>query len=207
MKKFERFIIYPMLFIALFFSFSGEDVQQTTAQQVYDEIIAKNIKVVDDKGREAINLSGGNYNNKAFGSITIYDPVRMGGLYLMEGKNENDVFFKGTYDNITFIEEEKDKHEGSMSLDPKGLDIFNNNNQVSIQPEGIRLKNGNTNISTDIYPQQIQFHKENGNYPLVMLRKAPNNNGAVYIADKNKEKVGAYSYEGFVNTYEFENNE
>jgi hypothetical protein len=45
MQKFERFIIYPMLFIGIFFSFADDGVQQTTAQQVYDEIIAKNIKL------------------------------------------------------------------------------------------------------------------------------------------------------------------
>lgn len=47
MKKFERFIIYPMLFIAIFFSFTDDGVQQTTAQQVYEEIIAKKITVVN----------------------------------------------------------------------------------------------------------------------------------------------------------------
>ena len=75
MKRFERFIIYPMLFIALFFSFAGEEVQQTTAQKVYDEIIARNIKIVDDNentvielfesgryGRGIIKVKNGKYN-------------------------------------------------------------------------------------------------------------------------------------------------
>lgn len=57
MKKFERFIIYPLLFIALFFSFADDGFQQTTAQQFYDEIIAKNIKIVDERGNKLIELS------------------------------------------------------------------------------------------------------------------------------------------------------
>ncbi|MFW5795308.1 MAG: hypothetical protein ACOCV1_07495 [Bacillota bacterium] len=56
MNKFERFIIYPMLFIALFFSFSGEEVKQTTAQKVHDELIAKSIKIVNEDGVEMITL-------------------------------------------------------------------------------------------------------------------------------------------------------
>jgi len=73
MKKFERFIIYPMLFIALFFSFTDDGVQQTTAQQVYDEIIAKSIKIVDDNGTEMIILDShkGLFNNK--GTIKILE--------------------------------------------------------------------------------------------------------------------------------------
>lgn len=59
MRKFERFIIYPMLFIAIFFSFTNDGVQQTTAQQVYDEIIAKKITVVNEIGEELITLHKG----------------------------------------------------------------------------------------------------------------------------------------------------
>lgn len=71
MKKFERFIIYPMLFIALFFSFTGDEVQQTKAQQVYDEIIAKRIRLVGSDGETTMFLRG------ETGGVAIYNKGHM----------------------------------------------------------------------------------------------------------------------------------
>lgn len=58
MFKFERFIIYPVLFIALFFSIADDGVQQTTAQEVIDQLIVKDIRVVNDKGEAQIHIDG-----------------------------------------------------------------------------------------------------------------------------------------------------
>jgi len=58
MQKFERFIIYPMLFIGIFFSFAEDGVHQTTAQQVHDEIIAKSIYLTNSNGETTIILDG-----------------------------------------------------------------------------------------------------------------------------------------------------
>lgn len=55
MKKFERFIVYPLLIITLFFSMSGNQVM-TEADQIYDEIIANKIKIVNNEGKEMITL-------------------------------------------------------------------------------------------------------------------------------------------------------
>ena len=92
MKQFERFIIYPMLFIALFFSFAGEEVQQTTAQQIYDEVIAKEITILNDKGDESIKMTGNNFG----GSILVedfVDPenhlwVNSRGVHIIGSKND-----------------------------------------------------------------------------------------------------------------------
>jgi|AntDeeMinimDraft_5_1070356.scaffolds.fasta_scaffold19659_1 hypothetical protein len=71
MKKFERFVIYPMLFIALFFSFAGGDLQQTTAQQGAEEhIIAKRITVINDDYESIIQLGN---NSSDGGIISVYD--------------------------------------------------------------------------------------------------------------------------------------
>lgn len=71
MQKFERFIIYPMLFVALFFSFSDNGVQHTIAQEVHDEIVAKNVKIVDGEGNVKIDLRKSIVHES--GDITIYD--------------------------------------------------------------------------------------------------------------------------------------
>jgi hypothetical protein len=76
MNKFERFIIYPMLFIALFFSFADDGVKQTTAQQVYDkiiadEIVANKIKLFDSNGETTMFLTG------EPGGVAIYSDEHM----------------------------------------------------------------------------------------------------------------------------------
>ena len=55
MHKYERFIIYPLLILALFYGMAGDQVM-TSATKVYDEIIAKKISIVDDNGKEIIKM-------------------------------------------------------------------------------------------------------------------------------------------------------
>lgn len=71
MRKFERFIIYPMLFIAIFFSFAADDVQQTTAQQYEKHIVAKKITVLDDDENKIVQIQGGSKGK--FGGIVLYN--------------------------------------------------------------------------------------------------------------------------------------
>ena len=69
MHKYERFIIYPLLILALFYGMAGDQVM-TSAQKVYDEIVAKNISIVNEQG-ERILLIGNDVNGS--GSIDLYD--------------------------------------------------------------------------------------------------------------------------------------
>jgi hypothetical protein len=67
MHKYERYIIYPLLIIALFYGMSGSDVIETNAQKVYDEIVAEQIKVIgtkEDGGTTIINHNGMAIYNK-----------------------------------------------------------------------------------------------------------------------------------------------
>lgn len=55
MSKYERLIIYPLLFLALFCALTGVNVVNAT-QQILDKIVAKEIVVVNDEGNTVASL-------------------------------------------------------------------------------------------------------------------------------------------------------
>lgn len=55
MSKYERLIIYPLLFIALFYAVTGVSVVKAT-QQMFDRIVAREIVVVNNEGQEVAVL-------------------------------------------------------------------------------------------------------------------------------------------------------
>ncbi len=55
MSKYERLIIYPLLFIALFCALTGVNVVSAT-QQIFDRIVAREIVVVNNDGNTVASL-------------------------------------------------------------------------------------------------------------------------------------------------------
>ncbi len=55
MSKYERLIIYPLLFIALFVALTGVNVVGAT-QQIFDKIVAREIVVVNHEGNTVASL-------------------------------------------------------------------------------------------------------------------------------------------------------
>ncbi len=55
MSKYERLIIYPLLFISLFCALTGVNMVSAT-QQFLDKIVAKEIVVVNDEGDTVASL-------------------------------------------------------------------------------------------------------------------------------------------------------
>ena len=55
MSKYERLIIYPLLFLALFSALTGVNIVNAT-QQVLERIVAREIVVVNDEGQEVAVL-------------------------------------------------------------------------------------------------------------------------------------------------------
>lgn len=55
MSKYERLIIYPLLFVALFYALTGTNVVNAT-QQILDRIMAKEVLVVNDQGQTVAAL-------------------------------------------------------------------------------------------------------------------------------------------------------
>lgn len=95
MSKYERLIIYPLLFIALFCALTGVNVVNAT-QQFLDKIVAKEIVVVNDEGntvaslkydekKESVSLEL--YNNEGVRSVSIlgYDDGGAIGIFNHEG--------------------------------------------------------------------------------------------------------------------------
>jgi hypothetical protein len=164
MKKFERFIIYPMLFIALFFSFAGDGVQQTTAQQVYDEIIAKKITIVNDNGDETTRLTA----NKFGGQIILENPLDSRNQVRI---NHNGIGMSNSMSTLILnsgrlavINKEKEKNEQIILL--------------------MGRKEGESFAS---------FRNENGD-ELVEIGTNNNGNGLINIYDKYGENRRSYSY-------------
>lgn len=56
MAKWERYIVYPLLMVALFFGLSRETRVLDAAQGVIDEIRARRVVVVDEDGQEQVVL-------------------------------------------------------------------------------------------------------------------------------------------------------
>ncbi|NPV54738.1 MAG: hypothetical protein HPY71_14685 [Firmicutes bacterium] len=56
MAKWERYIVYPLLFVALFFGVVRETWVLQAAESIVDEIRARRMVVVDEAGRELVVL-------------------------------------------------------------------------------------------------------------------------------------------------------
>lgn len=69
MHKYERFIIYPLLILALFYGMAGDQVM-TSATQVYNEIVAKDISILNNKGELAMRMTS---DVNGSGQIRLYD--------------------------------------------------------------------------------------------------------------------------------------
>ena len=100
MKKFERFIIYPLLIVALFYSFAGEQVT-TTAQDVIDKLIVREISVIDDEGIETINITSDVIGGKIVVNSTFSEDIRLNiestGLMLLSELSQTSLGFDGMY--------------------------------------------------------------------------------------------------------------
>ena len=55
MSKYERLIIYPLLFLALFCALTGVNVVNAT-QQMFERIVAREVVIVDNEGNEVAVL-------------------------------------------------------------------------------------------------------------------------------------------------------
>jgi|SRR5690554_1403239 hypothetical protein len=95
MSKYERLIIYPLLFIALFCALTGVNMVNAT-QQFIDKIVAKEIVVINDAGdtvaslkydQEKENVSLEMYNGDGVRTLSLlsYDDGGAIGLFNREG--------------------------------------------------------------------------------------------------------------------------
>ena len=58
MAKWERYIVYLLLFVALFFGVARETRMLQAAESIVDEIRARRVVVVDETGQERVVIRG-----------------------------------------------------------------------------------------------------------------------------------------------------
>ena len=216
MKKFERFIIYPMLFIALFFSFAGDEVKQITAQQVYDEIIAKSIKVVNDKGNTLIEISAKGNEYKDYGQINIATKytdtssklntkIEGGNISIENGANKtfigtssislsdkNNKLYLGN--NFRIIEDDffdEDDDEDDDIAFGFGIDMYSKEDEDDETKIG---KNSSFILTNGANGSSISLFNKEGDY-LIHLGSNKENHGLINIYDKYGEDWRSYTYE------------
>ncbi len=107
MQKFERFIVYPLLIMALFYSLSGAQIT-TATENVIDKLIVRKISVVNDAGEEVINI-------KSIVSLLLAEADKFvrelddyGGIYLYTGSEDT----KNLYQHLGYqlIDQKENNH-------------------------------------------------------------------------------------------------
>ena len=155
MKKFERFIIYPLLFIALFFSFADDGLQQTTAQQVYDEIIAKNIKIVNEDGKTMIELRTRKADEDDFLNLIDYDSgsIIISGDYSQENYKDETLISTNSILFREYNTESEDSFPSSSSfLSSNYFSLSSKNTSIKMKVDksdgsNITIKNNSARIT------------------------------------------------------------
>jgi hypothetical protein len=176
MHKFERFIIYPMLLIAIFFSFADDGVQQTTAQQVYDEIIAKSIKIVNSEGEVLVLIDSSKMitdTKKVYGEISIKNT-----------KKDNLITLSaGTINPVISISEEVGGVEDDPEYDYNVLNI--SDNSLSVFEYSTFQNEYKSNRKFDLRGNTLQLYNKKGDKTIYI---GQNENGHGLIYDKYVEE-------------------
>jgi len=115
-SKYERLVIYPLLFLALFCALTGVNVVNAT-QQIFDKVVAREIVVVNDEGntvaslkydqtKKDVSLEMFNNEGKRVVSLLSYDDGGAIGVFNQDGhltvamQNENQagsvILYNGT---------------------------------------------------------------------------------------------------------------
>lgn len=198
MKKFERFIVYPLLIIALASSFLGGGVK-TNAFEFFDTILARRIIILDDTSEEMITM--GWEKNETFktrnGYINIYGPLgntALKGSYInLNSKNEDSfVGISGTIPSISIKINESDLMQlGSAMIKnvaeekfnfPYGL-VYSQNNIPSVQIGRDSEGNG-----------LLLAHNKHGD-DLISIGANLSGHGLINIYDKYGEDWRSYRHE------------
>ncbi|NPV81465.1 MAG: hypothetical protein HPY52_14575 [Firmicutes bacterium] len=109
MAKWERYIVYPLLFVALFFGVARETRVLQAAESIVDEIRARRIVVVDEAGREQVVLrsaardreweAGGQievFNKEGKRQLALGVTIGGGAIDVVDSENKGGVYLRAT---------------------------------------------------------------------------------------------------------------
>ena len=191
MKKFERFIIYPLLIVALFYSFAGEQVT-TATENVIERLVVREISVVNDEGVENINIGS---NNLVGGRIKIEDTMfnkdRRGFINITSGSI--------SINNIT------EESSNSVSLSSLNVRVQDDDYETNISPSKVSLSESINMFVNPDAPKIISFgigENDNGiikvnnsrGDSLIKVGSDDTAHGLIKIFDKYGEVFKDYSF-------------
>jgi hypothetical protein len=199
MKKFERLIIYPLLIVSLFYSFSPS-INQSNALEVFDEIITQKITIIDNKNGKCMELKYDKKNNR--GEIQIKDNLgttKLVGSYMIMQSNvvkKNNIMFSPITPGIVLNNKTSKITLGGHSYKSSnnkemlqwnfGFSLFN-----SKEPEVII---GDSNNESGL----IKLFNPHGD-SLVNLGSTNLGHGGIWIYDKYGEDTRYYGHDSIAN--------
>lgn len=107
MKKYERYVIYPVLLICLFYTLTGF-YNVTTAQNIPEKLIVKGISITNENGQEIVYIGKSKNTGGMGGMIEIYNvdglkamtagsiPTSAGGFLVTYSQTETMGTYMGT---------------------------------------------------------------------------------------------------------------
>ena len=192
MHKYERYIIYPLLIIALFYGMSGSSIIETSAENIMNRIVGKEVVIVNDKGQEVLNISS---NDSGGATLSMSDDAGNQGITLATYKNGSNIIGvqRPNQDMGLFMMASRDASEIQIYgpedrlLDNNGnfaqgtISVGVNNNEATLDI-GDMSTNSQQNLGISI----ASFKKEDNNTILV---GGNSGNGGVGMASNGGQNV------------------
>lgn len=215
MKKWERFIIYPLLIISLVYSFGGIQTA-TNAKKVFDKIVAKEIAIVDD-GKELIKLSGhkAGGNEVVQGAIEVFNKTKgmklrafPGSLQVRYGdKNKNSEVSISAIPKATFMDfkvfnkktNKLEKIQIRNSFIENSLKIYDSVKLDESQSEiSLALENPSIFLGSSNSTGEMSLYNEHRD-PLIFIGESKKGHGLINIYDKYSEDFRSYTHTDNIN--------
>lgn len=174
LNKYERFIVYPLLLIALFCSVG--DNFASSASDVIDKITAREVCIVNEKGNIVMSLS----SNEG-GGVLVISPGDLisGGIVMTTSTSRNAITVFDPDRNPAITLEGFNKSLNNAH----SINVFNDKGSKGVGVAGGNKETGGIVLCFNEY-----------GIPLVAIAKDTNGHGAVAVYDKYGEACKVHSF-------------